>query len=79
MLEEGIRIFPTMVRFCWGRKWFNIVLLIEDLGALSLGLSGWLGVLVLYLGKCSPSDFCLSHLEKGHKVTLVLNDLCKSI
>ena len=36
-------------------------------------------MLVLYLGKCSPSDFCLSHLERGHKVTLALNDLSKSI
>ena len=26
-----------------------------------------------------PSDFCLSHLERGHKVTLGLNDLSKSI
>ena len=37
-----------------------------------------LKVLVLYLGKCSPSDFCLSHLEREHKVTLALNDLSEA-
>ena len=33
----------------------------------------------MYLGNCSPSDFFLSHLERGHKVTLALIDLSKRI
>ena len=36
-------------------------------------------MLVLYVGKCSSSDFYLIHLERGHKVTVALNDLSRSI